>query len=197
MNAITNVLNPRQQFYQSIFNTASGRVINLDNPTREMINIEDIANSLSKKCLFGGHTSHFYSFAQHSVLVAKMIESSQPTKKGRHLLEALLHNASKAYLGDFIKPVEKTLHPVFKRIRHAIAAKFGLNQSARTQALINKYESKAMELERIAFQEGNTEPLIAEFKKYGLYLGGASNWSVLDAKLLFLKTFKEMGVGVD
>lgn len=81
--------------------------------TYEQIDIDDIANALSKICRFGGQISHYYSVAQHSVLVSTFIEH-QVESGGWTLidgldpkliyLQGLFHDASEAYLGDLLAP---------------------------------------------------------------------------------------------
>ena len=52
--------------------TFTGKKIDLINPTREMVDIEDIAHSLSMICRYNGHCRDFYSVAEHSVMVEAM-----------------------------------------------------------------------------------------------------------------------------
>lgn len=70
-------------------------------PRVEEIEIEDIAQALSKLCRFNGHTKQFYSVAQHSCLVASQYKKDP--------LSGLLHDASEAYMGDCIRPVKYML----------------------------------------------------------------------------------------
>ncbi|MGW2307717.1 hypothetical protein [Actinomadura luteofluorescens] len=86
--------------------TSSGRRINLANPTVDSIAVEDIAGALSRICRFGGHTTEFYSVAQHSILVSQIIE-----RLGRSDLRlmALHHDSHEAYLGDIPTPLKRRL----------------------------------------------------------------------------------------
>lgn len=81
-------------------------------PSVSEVNIRDIAAALSKQCRFNGHTSHFYSVAQHSVLMTRMVSKE-------HKLEALLHDAAEAYVGDLVRPV-KIACPDFKAIDNKV-----------------------------------------------------------------------------
>jgi uncharacterized protein len=74
------------------------------NPLRlqpEDIDIRDIAHALALINRFVGHTPKPISVAQHSVYVSRLCE-------GPHALQALLHDASEAYLGDVSKWVKQT-----------------------------------------------------------------------------------------
>ena len=81
-------------------NTASGRLVDPFNLRLEDIAIEDIAHSLSMQCRFNGHCARFYSVAEHSVLVSRLV-----LPKNR--LWGLLHDAQEAYLGDIITPIKQ------------------------------------------------------------------------------------------
>lgn len=78
-----------QTFRKKKFHAADPRV--------EDIDIEDIAHALSQQCRFSGHTSRFYSVAEHSVRVALICPRE-------HRLWGLLHDASEAYIVDIPRP---------------------------------------------------------------------------------------------
>lgn len=93
----------------------------------ETIAISDIAHSLSHICRFAGHTKHFYSVAQHSVLVADIMKD-----RGCSVLDqfhGLMHDATEAYLTDIPTPV-KRLIPAYTELEDkfyvCIAKKFHL-----------------------------------------------------------------------
>lgn len=93
------------------------------NPTAETIDIEDIAHALSQICRFTGHTSKFYSVAQHSVMVSRYV-----SEKNR--LWALLHDAPEAYINDLASPLKRIIKGKYatieKTIMEGICKKFGL-----------------------------------------------------------------------
>ena len=78
------------------------------------VDLEDISHALGSLPRYGGHGSTFYSVAEHSIRVAMMVEP-------RHRLEALLHDAAEAYLGDVVAPL-KALLPDYRKIEDRIQA---------------------------------------------------------------------------
>ncbi|QYD70125.1 metal-dependent phosphohydrolase [Paraburkholderia edwinii] len=102
--------------------TASGRYFDFINPDPKSIRVFDIGRALSRICRFTGHTTKFYSVAQHSVLVSKVVPPE-------FALQGLFHDGSEAYLGDVSSPLKQLL-PDYKaieqRVEHAIATAFDL-----------------------------------------------------------------------
>lgn len=102
--------------------TFKGHYINVFNPRQEDIDIEDIAHALSHVCRFGGHTPEFYSVAQHSLEVMWLVPDELK-------LEALLHDASEAYMCDMPRPIKRNM-PEYKSVENnlmkSIAEKFDL-----------------------------------------------------------------------
>ncbi len=102
--------------------THSGIEFDLSNPSPELVKIEDIAHALSQLCRFTGHTSCFYSVAAHSIQVSNLVPPE-------HALEALLHDAAEAYVGDVSSPL-KAMLPEYRMIEfkvdQAIRQRFGL-----------------------------------------------------------------------
>jgi hypothetical protein len=91
-------------------------------PIPEEIEIKDIAHALSNLCRFGGHTTQFYSVAQHSLIMSTLVSR-------RLALEALLHDASEAYLVDIPRPIKAHLSEYrgFEdAMQRCIADKYGL-----------------------------------------------------------------------
>ena len=72
------------------------------NPRTEDLDIQDIAHALSNICRFTGHTRHFYSVAQHSVLASEWCNPDIARW-------CLMHDAAEAYINDIAKPVKRCL----------------------------------------------------------------------------------------
>ena len=102
--------------------THSGRQVSLLDPLPSDINIQDIALGLSRQYRFNGQTSRPYTVAQHCVFVSYLVP---PTLA----LQALLHDAAEAYIGDLPYPV-KRLCPDYQqiedRLQRAIMRHFNL-----------------------------------------------------------------------
>lgn len=88
--------------------TFSGVRFDLIEPKEDDILIEDIAHALSNLCRFSGHTKVFYSVAQHSLMLCDLVEE-------KYRLQALLHDASEAYLSDIPSPLKFYL-PEYRKI---------------------------------------------------------------------------------
>lgn len=97
--------------------TISGKKFDYADPTPEMIDIGDIAIALSRQPRFVGHTSDFYSVAQHSVLVSTLVQINGGTRFQQMI--ALLHDATEAYIGDMAAPL-KSIVPQFREIEERI-----------------------------------------------------------------------------
>lgn len=106
-----------------VIRTFSGKYINVFDPNPDDIIIEDIAHALSNQCRFGGHIRRFYSVAQHSIFCSDLASP-------RLRLQALLHDASEAYLIDIPSPIKSELCN-YKEIEHnlmvVISQKFGFD----------------------------------------------------------------------
>lgn len=84
-----------------------GRRIDLCDPQVADMDMQDIAHALSLICRFGGHVKHFYSVAEHSLLVADLLE--EQGHPSNVVLAGLLHDAHEAFIGDVTTPVKAVL----------------------------------------------------------------------------------------
>lgn len=102
--------------------TAAGRSFNLAQPEQSAISLMEIAHALSHICRFTGHTTKFYSVAQHSLFVSRIVPP--------HLAaQGLMHDAHEAFIGDVSAPL-KSLLPDYRevelRVEAAVRSRFGL-----------------------------------------------------------------------
>ncbi|MFH1469645.1 MAG: phosphohydrolase [Pseudomonadota bacterium] len=91
-------------------------------PEPGSIDVRDIAHSLSLLCRFNGHCRCFYSVAEHSVRLSRIVPPE-------HALWGLLHDAAEAYISDLPRPVKQQI-PAFTlfedNLLELIMAHFGL-----------------------------------------------------------------------
>lgn len=78
-------------------------------PRVDDIDPNDIVHALSNLCRFGGHSTSFYSVAQHCVLVSLMCPPEDA-------LWGLVHDATEAYLIDLPSPLKKAPEFEFYRL---------------------------------------------------------------------------------
>ncbi len=101
----------------NIIGTYTGKLVNPLALTVEDVDIRDIAHSLALTARFRGHTSVFYSVAEHCVRCSEMgMGSSDGYRLARH---RLLHDAPEAYLCDVPTPL-KGQFPILKCIEEQI-----------------------------------------------------------------------------
>lgn len=100
--------------------THTGRRFDLLAARAEQVSSVDIAHALSNICRFGGHCHRHYSVAQHSLLVARILEDDgHPAEV---VLAGLLHDATEAYVGDMVRPLKLHLR---EQARHGGADQSG------------------------------------------------------------------------
>lgn len=120
-----------------MFQTVSGRLVDIAAMRPSDVDLQDIAWSLSRQLRYLGHSLRPVSVAEHSLLVAQVVAATHP-----HLrLQALLHDASEAYVGDLPQPVKRLL-PDYSELEHRVQAAIlqGLGVAAPTveQAVVIK-----------------------------------------------------------
>jgi len=94
--------------------TSAGRYFNLVDPNHRHVCIHEIAHALAHICRFTGHVRTFYSVAQHSYHASYLVPPE-------YALQALLHDAAEAYIGDVASPL-KHLLPDYKAIEAGVEA---------------------------------------------------------------------------
>ena len=108
--------------------TYSGQRFSILHPRPEDVRLKDIAHHLSLLCRYNGAVNKFYSVAEHSVLVARLLADEGYGVDVQFV--GLMHDATEAYVGDMVRPV-KSLAPDYRQVEHriwtrAIAPRFNL-----------------------------------------------------------------------
>lgn len=103
----------------------SGSKFDLSRHETAVFNIKDIAASLSKMCVFNGHTREMFSVAQHCVIGSHQIESSLA-------LNMLMSEAACAYTG-YVPPTllgaSSQLRDVHTAVQQSICRFYGIPES--------------------------------------------------------------------
>jgi len=104
-------------FGETRIETASGLIYDYADPKPSQVCLADVAHGLGNTCRFGGHTSKFYSVAQHCVLVSEILEAWDQDLDV--VVAGLFHDAHEAYLGDLPKPLKSQIGPEYERLAEA------------------------------------------------------------------------------
>lgn len=99
--------------------TCSHKMFDPLHPVEALVDVGDIAHSLSMLCRANGHFRSFYSVGQHCINCAR--EAIARGYSPRVQLACLLHDASEAYLSDVTRPVKQEL-PQYKQIEEPLQA---------------------------------------------------------------------------
>lgn len=160
-------------------------------PVVEDIDIIDIAHSLSMQCRYNGHVHTFYSVAEHCILMSYALEKTYPDRPDLWL-EALLHDATEAYVGDMVRPL-KIQMPEFQAAEEvvaiAIGERFGVRQSCDMSPEVKDADNRILTNERLnllgeppAEWSSTAEPLDVP-----IYA-----WSPHIAEIQYLKRFNQL-----
>jgi len=151
-------------------------------PDLELIDIGDIATSLSLICRYIGKIKAHYSVAEHSIHISHIVSP-------QNAFWGLMHDAAEAYVGDMPYPIKLYLPDFVKienRILKLIAEKFNLVWPAPKEVKTADTNIIADEMFRFFGYTGT-------FKKERLATGTKIfGWSANQARILFLKRFFEL-----
>ncbi len=123
------VKSPQARAWQRML---SGRRLDLLEPSPFDVEIEDIAQGLSRVARWNGQTSGEYAFsvAQHSLLVLDIFALLEPQNCSGDKLVCLLHDAPEYVVGDMISPFKAVVGGDYKsvenRLQEAIHLRFSL-----------------------------------------------------------------------
>jgi hypothetical protein len=118
--------------------TKSGMRINLEDPQPSEVLRSDVIAGLSGTCRFAAQTEVFYSVAQHTIMVADLVQTW--LGEGRHgipeelfpavFLAALHHDSHEAFMSDLPAPVKRMLpgyEELSERLDRAVHEALGLS----------------------------------------------------------------------
>lgn len=175
--------------------TSTGRQFWPIDPRPDEVDIRDIAHHLSNICRFTGAVSQFYSVAEHSVHVSRLMP------RGIQIY-GLLHDASEAYICDLARPVKKhsalgaEYELVEKRIQDAVWAAFGLKLTPEIEREIDEADKRMLAVEALDLMRPGGKPLRPEWDKWTTRLTGAEPAILChdpkDARTLFLRQYDDL-----
>ena len=133
----------------------SGRRLDLLDPSPLDVEIEDIAQGLSRLARWNGQTQGrwSYSVAQHCLLVEELARAFRPKLERPGCLTVLLHDAPEYVIGDLITPFKAAVGLDYKALEKCLQAaihlRFGLPAvpSAELSRLIKRADRAAAFLE--------------------------------------------------
>lgn len=174
--------------------TFTRRVVDPLNLQEKDICIEDIAHALALCNRFAGHTRMPISVAQHCCFVAEICE-------GDYEIQALLHDASEAYLGDVTKwvkhaPLMSGYREAEERAQRAIYRRFGCQEEMhpcveRADKLMVRVEAYYGYGTDHSFSRDDYPPLSKEEKgKFSHWVP----WNWMDAEREFLYLARFFGI---
>lgn len=98
--------------------THTKRRVNILDPDPDTIVVDDIVHHLAHECRFAGACGTFYSVAQHSQIVAAMVENENRDAA----LYGLLHDAHEYLLKDVPHPLKTLLQPEYGELEQRLQA---------------------------------------------------------------------------
>lgn len=158
----------------------------------EEIRIRDIARGLATKFRYNGHTLVPYTVAEHSVIVSLFVAPE-------FARQALLHDATEAYMGDMIRPIK--YRPVMKGFREAEARlelvifdRFGIQPTPESYVAVKAIDDRILVDEITQLITPMAAPDLDEVRrKYGAPLGASIPClSPRDAEYVFCARFAEL-----
>lgn len=150
--------------------------------------VEMIARALSNICRYNGHCSRYYSVAEHSILISRMVPEALA-------LAALLHDASEAYVGDMPTGLKRFMGLNFKDIEHkatqAVSRGYGIPMEQLESPVIKGFDKRILGDEAKVLMPPHEfwEKFVQEHEPTGVKL---ECWPPDIANAKFLERFAEL-----
>lgn len=152
--------------------TYTGKKFDYNNITKDSVDVQDIAHSLSHLNRFVGHSSRPYSVAEHILWCLHM--SQKLGQSTRMQLLTLIHDFEEAYTGDCPTPL-KVLLPEFKviskKVENAIYEHIGIEPPTEEE----KHLIKQIDLTMLAIEMRDLT-----LHAYGEFLDEYTHYQFLD-----------------
>ena len=150
------------------------------------VHLGDIAHALSLQCRFNGHVSRFYSVAEHSVIMSRLVEPGME-------LAGLMHDAAEAYIGDMASPLKYSGHldafrSLEELVSRVICLRFGIEYGQTTSPELKVLDRRLCATEAIIFFP-QSPGWTAAFKGVSILPEGLTPKA---AEKQFLARFKEL-----
>ena len=182
----------------------SGRRLDLLDPSPLDVEVEDIAQGLSRVARWNGQTTGdwAWSVAQHSLLVEQLVGRFKPELPVRWRLWALLHDGPEYVVGDLITPFKAAVGAPYKaledRIARAIRLRFDIPAQvpAGVEEIIKRADKGAAFLEATqlaGFAPGEARHLFG--RPQGIHDLTLDPLPPPDAKARFLARFSRLRPG--
>jgi len=91
------------------FECFTGTKFYFGDPRPPMYRLDDIVQSLSKQCRYNGHTTKFYSVAEHCCHLYDWTKENRDSPTMKDLRTILMHDAGEAYVTDVPRPLKVKL----------------------------------------------------------------------------------------
>lgn len=187
--------------------TYSGAFYDFQNPDPRSIHLRDIAHALSNACRFAGHTARFYSVAEHSVRVSRILQEQGFASIVQAM--GLFHDAHEAYVWDAPRPFKPLLGDRFaafaqladRAICEAIFDNASFAQLFHSEAIKAADDIALVAEAHQLMNPGPTEWVSWEdrYSKVpepprGTFRPGTLGWNPVDAEAEFYERARELGL---
>jgi hypothetical protein len=183
--------------------TFGGKRIKLPSIHPSAVSLIDIGHSLGLQCRYMGQCRHFYSVAEHSVIVKELARLSGEDEEVQ--LACLLHDAHEAYLGDFPSPFKLAIEGLREfedEVERSVREALGLpDKRDQVWKRVKHYDIIALHLEantllnKPGWIDDRILDLVPRFE-HGGEMVRVHGWAPDIATEMFRRELHEAGIGL-